>query len=202
MPKKFAREPFCVSKKHFVPKFSCRGGGHHSSVNKFCLAGWKKIVGVHFDVSENLENRNVFRIIRRYHNFPSKNFCLSAVKNCMGAFLWLEIFECRKILCRVGWGHHIFVEVFCVSKYQQTFVLEPFGVSKNFRYRKTYAQEEVITFLRWSFLSQSADKVRKATHLYFEKIPWRKLSCLVGQGRGGASHFRRIFFLRLKIPIE
>ena len=51
----------------------------------------------------------------RYHDFPSKSFCLTAPKYFIGEHFGVsENFFNRKFSC-IGGGHHGFVEIFCLT---------------------------------------------------------------------------------------
>ena len=77
--------------------FYAKEGVSGFSVEFFCLRVPKKIVGEHFNVSENFGYRKFFCKKGGYHDFLSENFCLTQPKNFVGEPICLsESFWCRE----------------------------------------------------------------------------------------------------------
>ena len=103
-------------------------------VSKIFKQSWGKLHGfVDFFISQDRKtspgNHSVFQKISGrekifmdkregggYHDFPSKNFCLTVPKYFIEEHFGVsENFFYRKFSCIGGGGHHGFVEIFCLT---------------------------------------------------------------------------------------
>ena len=87
VPKNSPGELFCLSKNYWYgKKLGMRKGAGVScfSVGNFLSHSVEKHQGEPFSVSEKLGFLKVFRIIGTYHDFPSKFFSLTILKNFVG----------------------------------------------------------------------------------------------------------------------
>ena len=125
----------------------------------------EKVRGHPFNVSENLGYRKNFMHNRGYHKIPSKNFCLTVLKNFVGIpSMFQKVWGIEKILCIIE-GITIFRRKLFFSQCQKIRG-RPFNVSENLGYRKILCIRGGITsFRRKLFVSQCW------------KISWATLQC-------------------------
>ena len=120
----------------------------------------KNFVGEPFNISENLGSRKTLCLIRRYHDFPSKIFCLTVPINFVGeSFNVSENLGSRKTLCIIRRYHDFPSKIFCLTV-PINFAEEHFGVSFFVsQYRKiSLRNTSVFPGTVETFLSHSAEK--------------------------------------------
>ena len=108
----------------------------------------------------------------RYHDFPSKSFCLTVPKYFIGEHFGVpENFFNRKFSC-IGGGHHGFVEIFLSHRTEtKSFVKEPFCFPKNFWYRKKFLDKRGhITIFSRNFYVSQCRKISWVNPTVFQKI--------------------------------
>ena len=195
----------CLRKFRVSKNFMPKRGISRFSIKKYCCLTVPKILrrGTllcfrKFLVSKKLmDKRGEGR--REYHDFPSKNVCLTVPKNFVGdtfsvslisgieRFYASEIY--LTILCR---------NFFCLSaeKFRRgTFLI---CVSENIWYRKKIMdkrgggrEEGVSRFSVENFLSHSAKLFRGHPFSVSENLGYRKILCITG----GITFFRRIMMV-------
>ena len=118
MPIKFVGEHFCVSKEFGYRKVSSkRAGKLHGFVEIFFHRTEKTSPGNHSAFQKISGREKILWIRGGYHDFPSKNFCLTVPKYFIGEhFDVSEKYFCRKFSC-IGWGGDITVlsNFFCLT---------------------------------------------------------------------------------------
>ena len=98
----FRKNP--VAKNYWIKKSGRRKGISRLSVKNLCPGVPKKPVEDRFGVSKSFSYRKILSLRREYHDFPSKNFCLTVRKNSIGEMFSLsKNLAIEKVWMR-GWG--------------------------------------------------------------------------------------------------
>ena len=106
--------------------FYAKEGVSRLAVQSFRLTVKKEFVDESIKLSENFDFEKFFCMRRAYHDFVSKNFCLTVPKNFVrGHFLTIFLVS-KKILDERGGMHHYFLSKFVCLTVPQNFVRGPF----------------------------------------------------------------------------